>query len=207
MLSDEVKAVECCRIHQRVTRSAGRTERYAPRRSRSGPQRRPPAVVLPKTGSDGGGLDIAARLGHTIVPTTPALVPLVDDDEPWHRTLTGVSQETELALWTGGSIARRLRGSLLWTHFGSSGPVVLDMSRHWLRAQLAGQDPRITLNLLPGRPFESLEEEWRDRTASRPRTVSRFLARRPPSRQGLLRLPTAAIGPSRRRITIRDGGL
>jgi hypothetical protein len=33
------------------------------------------------------------------------------------------------------------------------------------------------------------------------------LARRPPSRQGLLRLPTAAIGPSRRRITIRDGGL
>ena len=127
-------------------------------------------LSLPKTGSDGGGLDIAARLGHTIVPTTPALVPLVDDDEPWHRTLTGVSQEAELALWTGGSIARRLTGSLLWTHFGSSGPVVLDMSRHWLRAQLAGQDPRITLNLLPGRSFESLEEEWRDRTALRPRT-------------------------------------
>ena len=127
-------------------------------------------LSLPKTGSDGGGLDIAGRLGHTIVPTTPALVPLVDDDEPWHRTLTGVSQEAELALWTGGSIARRLTGSLLWTHFGSSGPVVLDMSRHWLRAQLAGQDPRITLNLLPGRSFESLEEEWRDRTASRPRT-------------------------------------
>jgi predicted Rossmann fold flavoprotein len=31
-------------------------------------------LSLPKTGSDGGGLDIARRLGHTIVPTTPALV-------------------------------------------------------------------------------------------------------------------------------------
>ena len=121
-------------------------------------------LSLPKTGSDGGGLEIAGRLGHTIVPTTPALVPLVDDDEPWHRTLTGVSQEAELALWTDGSIARRLTGSLLWTHFGSSGPVVLDMSRHWLRARLEQRQVRITLNLVPGRSFESLEGECRART-------------------------------------------
>ena len=46
---------------------------------------------LPKTGSDGGGLEIARRLGHTIVPTTPALAPLLlaDDDAMQHawRTL------------------------------------------------------------------------------------------------------------------------
>jgi len=34
-------------------------------------------LSLPKSGSDGGGLAIAARLGHTIVPTTPALAPLI----------------------------------------------------------------------------------------------------------------------------------
>jgi predicted Rossmann fold flavoprotein len=142
-------------------------------------------LSLPKTGSDGGGLDIARRLGHTIVPTTPALVPLVDGDEPWHRALTGVSQEAELALWIDGSIARRLRGSLLWTHFGSSGPVILDMSRHWLRAQLENRNPRLTLNLIPGRSFEWLEQEWRDWTASRPRV----------SLQGVLGgLMPAAIG-------------
>ena len=41
---------------------------------------------LPKTGSDGAGYEIAERLGHTIVPTTPALVPLVlaADAEPAH---------------------------------------------------------------------------------------------------------------------------
>lgn len=126
-------------------------------------------LSLPKTGSDGGGLDIARRLGHTIVPTTPALVPLLDD-EPWHRALTGVAQEAELALWVDGSIARRLTGSLLWTHFGASGPVVLDMSRHWLRAHLEHRSPRITLNVMPGQSFESLEQEWRKWTASKPRT-------------------------------------
>ena len=34
---------------------------------------------LPKTGSDGGGYEIARALGHTLVPPTPALAPLVLD--------------------------------------------------------------------------------------------------------------------------------
>jgi predicted Rossmann fold flavoprotein len=126
-------------------------------------------LSLPKTGSDGSGLDLARRLGHTIVPTTPALVPLRDDDDTSHHALTGIAQDAELALWSDGAIARRLTGSLLWTHFGSSGPVVLDMSRHWLRAHLEHRNPRLTLNLLPGQSFESLEAQWRDWTTSRAR--------------------------------------
>src|SRR5262249_49262939 len=35
---------------------------------------------VPKTGSDGAGFEFASRLGHTIVPTTPALAPLLLDD-------------------------------------------------------------------------------------------------------------------------------
>ena len=127
-------------------------------------------LSLPKTGSDGNGLELARRLGHTIVPTTPALVPLLDDDNVRHQALTGVSQEAELALWIDGAIARRLTGSLLWTHFGSSGPVVLDLSRHWLRAHLEDRRPYITVNVIPGQSFESLEEQWRDWATSRPRT-------------------------------------
>lgn len=127
-------------------------------------------LSLPKTGSDGNGLDLARRFGHTIVATTPALVPLVDDDNMSHQALTGISQEAELALWIDGAIARRLTGSLLWTHFGTSGPVVLDMSRHWLRAQHENRHPRLTLNLLPGQSFESLETQWHEWTTSRPRT-------------------------------------
>jgi predicted Rossmann fold flavoprotein len=127
-------------------------------------------LSLPKTGSDGGGLSIAESLGHTIVPTTPALVPLITtDDQPLHHGLAGISQEAELALWIDGSVSRRLRGSLLWTHFGLSGPLVLDMSRHWLRARLEKRDVRLTLNLTGGKSFESLEEGWTKRTTARPR--------------------------------------
>jgi predicted Rossmann fold flavoprotein len=39
-------------------------------------------LSLPKTGSDGAGLDLARRLGHAIVPTTPSLVPLVAGSSP-----------------------------------------------------------------------------------------------------------------------------
>jgi predicted Rossmann fold flavoprotein len=128
-------------------------------------------LSLPKTGSDGRGLSIAESLGHTIISTTPALVPLVAlDNQALHKTLTGISQNAELALWLDGSISRRLRGSLLWTHFGLSGPLVLDMSRHWLRARLEQRAVRLTLNLVKGETFESLEKAWTLWTAARPRT-------------------------------------
>src|SRR6266550_1509143 len=82
---------------------------------------------LPKSGSDGAGLAIARRLGHTIVPTTPALAPLaLDADRSVHRELSGVSQNVELAVRVDGAVAVRLTGALLWTHFGISGPVALN---------------------------------------------------------------------------------
>jgi predicted Rossmann fold flavoprotein len=139
---------------------------------------------LPKTGSDGFGLEIAQRLGHTIVPTTPALVPLVTgDDEPLHQRLTGVAMDVELSLWVTGRIERRIAGSLLWTHFGVSGPVVLDASRHWLRAMLEERDaPAMTIGLLPGDTFEQLETHWSSLARSRPRvSIQTALAERIPA--------------------------
>jgi len=117
------------------------------------------------------------------VPTTPALAPLVTlDDQPLHQRLTGISQEVELVLWVDGSISRRLRGSLLWTHFGLSGPVVLDMSRHWLRARLEQRDVRLTINLAGGITFETLENDWTVGAAARPRlTLHGLLAEMVPA--------------------------
>jgi predicted Rossmann fold flavoprotein len=135
-------------------------------------------LSLPKTGSDGAGLEIARSLGHTIVPTTPALVPLtLGLDEPLHAQLRGVAQEVELSLWVDEAVSRRFRGALLWTHFGVSGPVVLDASRHWLRAQLEGRAPRVTINFVPGERFETLDARWTSIASARPRTsVSTALA-------------------------------
>ncbi|MEO8077957.1 MAG: NAD(P)/FAD-dependent oxidoreductase [Acidobacteriota bacterium] len=126
---------------------------------------------LPKTGSDGAGLEIARALGHTIVPTTPALVPLtLAPDEVLHAQLPGVAQEVELSVWVNGAIGRRDRGALLWTHFGVSGPVVLDVSRHWLRALLEGHQARMTISFLPDERFETLDARWTSIASTRPRT-------------------------------------
>jgi len=126
-------------------------------------------LSLPKTGSDGGGLEIARRLGHTIVPTTPALVPLTSADDQIHEALTGVAQDVDIAAWIDGGIAERIRGALLWTHFGVSGPAVLDVSRHWLRARLEQRDARLTINFAPGESFDSLDRTWTQQAEERPR--------------------------------------
>ena len=105
-------------------------------------------LSLPKTGSDGGGYGMVRSLGHTLVPTTPALVPLVLEGR-FHEGLSGVSQEVDLKVVATGAKPIHVRGALLWTHFGVSGPAILNVSRHFLRARLLGQGPRLFVNLLP----------------------------------------------------------
>jgi predicted flavoprotein YhiN len=125
---------------------------------------------LPKSGSDGAGFEIARRLGHTIVATTPALVPLLlEAGEPaMHRELSGVAHDAELTLWTDAAVEIRLRGSVLWTHFGISGPVTLNMSRHWLRATLEQRRASLTLSFCPDQTFDDVERWWTARTGERP---------------------------------------
>lgn len=129
---------------------------------------------LPKTGSDGAGYAFATSLGHTLVHTTPGLTPLVlatpaDGDRAIHKDLSGVSQEVELSIWVDGSVALRLTGSLLFTHFGISGPVVLDASRHWLRARHEGRPVHVTLGFCPGQRFEHVDARLTALAAERPR--------------------------------------
>ncbi len=125
---------------------------------------------LPKSGSDGAGLEFARSLGHTIVPTTSALVPLVLDETSStaiNRELAGVTHEAELAVWIDGRVATRLSGSLLWTHVGISGPVALNASRHWLRAEVEGRPVRLTLSFCPGGTFETQHAFWTAMVAAR----------------------------------------
>ena len=128
---------------------------------------------LPKSGSDGAGYEMAKRLGHTIVPTTPALAPLVLSQPSIHAQLSGVSQEVELAVWADGAILVRLAGALLWTHFGVSGPVAMNASRHWLRAKLEGREAAISVNFCPGRQFESVDADLQRVAAASPKTMLR----------------------------------
>jgi len=107
---------------------------------------------VPKTGSDGHGYAIARSLGHTTTEIFPALVPLVVEEGHWLTSLSGTSAEVELSVVAGKMLARQ-RGSMLFTHFGISGPAALDISRHWIAAKGAV----LVANFLPGETFESVE--------------------------------------------------
>lgn len=135
---------------------------------------------LPKTGSDGGGYGFARALGHTLVAQTPALAPLVLDPETAysiHAGLSGIAVDGEITVWVDGAVSTRLTGALLWTHFGISGPVVLDASRHWARARVEQRGVRLTLNLHPRERFEDVDARWLRAAAARPRgTVRAALA-------------------------------
>jgi predicted Rossmann fold flavoprotein len=127
---------------------------------------------LPKSGSDGAGYAFARGLGHTIVPTTPALAPLVLHDTgncSIHGELSGVSHDVRLDLWINGRRQTQVGGSLLWTHFGLSGPAALDASRHWLRARLEGDNARLTASFLPDDTFDGLDRRWQQLAVERPR--------------------------------------
>ncbi len=139
-------------------------------------------LSLPKTGSNGAGYTFARALGHSIVPTMPALEPLALTGD-FHAPLSGIAQDVEITVSVRDEKPVRLTGALLWTHFGVSGPVVLNASRHWRRAQLEQRPVTVTLNMLPGEDFASVERWLLETTQSMPRkSLRRLLGERLPAR-------------------------
>ncbi len=135
---------------------------------------------VPKTGSDGGGYALVQTFGHTVTKTFPALVPLVVTNGHWITEISGTSVDAELAVKSAtGRVVQRHRGSMLFTHFGLSGPVVLDISRHWI----ANQPATLAANFLPGETFESLDAALVEAAQRNPRaTIASVLRRRLPDR-------------------------
>ncbi|MCA9472234.1 MAG: NAD(P)/FAD-dependent oxidoreductase [Nitrospirales bacterium] len=113
---------------------------------------------LPKTGSDGSGWDIVRQLGHTVTACYPALVPLVLSDIFFHKTLSGISHQCAVTTRVQNRVIDRRSGSLLWTHFGVSGPVVMDASRFWVKAHQAGDGPVLSISFFPEHTFAEVEQ-------------------------------------------------
>ncbi|TWT37953.1 3-oxosteroid 1-dehydrogenase [Posidoniimonas corsicana] len=84
----------------------------------------------PGCGTTGDGYAWAKQLGHKIVPPRPALAPLTSTAD-WVHRLQGVTlPDVRLSVVEEGrKPADTRRGSLLFTHFGLSGPVAMDISR------------------------------------------------------------------------------
>lgn len=136
---------------------------------------------LPRSGSDGAGIEIARGLGHSVTPhLVPALVGLTLADGSYVRTLSGLAAEARLEVRSGsGRLLHAIAGPTLCTHVGLSGPAPMDVSRHWQLAVL--EDPQATLvvSWLPGETAESLDAGLQRLESSTPQ---RYLAQRLPAR-------------------------
>lgn len=104
-------------------------------------------LSYPLTGSDGSGLRIAERLGHTVTPLLPSLVPL-ECSGSVHRDLQGLSLRNigfTVRHRQSGKVVYKDFGEMMFTHFGITGPVVLSASSHLPKATLADYDAVIDL--------------------------------------------------------------
>ncbi len=152
---------------------------------------------LPRSGSDGSGWNILRNLGHTVTPTYAALVPLVLDPQMFHAELAGVSQDVELSVFVNNKRIDHRIGSMLWTHFGISGPVVMDASRHWTIARETGISPTLQCNLLPSESFQQVEQWLIQSTANRPKaSMLTHVSQRFTERTAAVLLRHAGIDPT-----------
>lgn len=111
----------------------------------------------PGCGTTGDGYAFAAAFGHTILPQRPALVPLTVQAE-WVADLRGVTlPDVNLRVIDNGKSLTARRGSMLFAHFGLTGPAPLDVSRA-VSGHPAPGTLTLELDLLPGEPEPVFEE-------------------------------------------------
>ncbi len=86
-------------------------------------------MSYPGTGSTGDGYRLASELGHTIVQPTAALAPidLVGDAHPALSPLS--LKNVSAALTSGGVVVKEQFGEMMFTPFGATGPIILDMGK------------------------------------------------------------------------------
>lgn len=117
-------------------------------------------TARPETGSSGDGFKWLGKLGHTINTPSVALVP-VKIKEKWSHKLQGLSlPNVKITLIDARARGEARIGKILFTHFGLSGPLVLNMSQSIGEALREGVIT-IELDLFPALDHSALDEKLR----------------------------------------------
>ena len=97
-----------------------------------------------------------------------------------------------------------VREDLLWTHFGVSGPVVMDASRFWTIARAKGEVVELHVNFLPGCSQEQARAWFIEQAGEHPRrSLSGTLIQRVPERFAMLLCRETGIDPHQSDRTAR----
>ena len=161
------------RLHSRIQSLIVQEGRAAGVVLENGERLEADAVILalggqsyPMTGSTGDGYALAREAGHHVLPPE-AVLSALETVENWPRALQGLAlKNVRLTLRSGRKTLYAELGEMLFTHFGISGPLVLEMSCH-LPAELA--QAQVTLDLKPGLTPEQLDLRLQRDFAAQPR--------------------------------------
>jgi predicted Rossmann fold flavoprotein len=112
----------------------------------------------PETGSTGDGLKWLSDFGHTVSKPTPTIVPL-SVKERWSKELSGVSLSfMKINFYLDGKKSFSKTGKILFTHFGLSGPLILN-SAHLVKGLLQGGLVTATIDAYPHTDLGALEKD------------------------------------------------
>lgn len=136
----------------------------------------------PETGSDGEGFKIIQELGHKIEKLSPALAPIKIKEE-WVGQLQGLSlKNVKISVLQGKKVLAFEQGDMIFTHFGISGPAVLNISPAVGKA-MQTKDVEISIDFLPDVNRHVLEQQMdKDFAGSPKKQLKNYLENFMPSR-------------------------
>jgi predicted Rossmann fold flavoprotein len=151
----------------------------------------------PATGSTGDGYAIARELGHEVVATRPALVPLQAEGAPPPGVRKVHLRNVEVRLRIDGRVRDRRFGEMDLTETGLDGPVILKISREAVAALDRRRSVEVELDLKPALDEAKLDARLiRDLEDRRVATWADLLA-------GLL--PRTLVAPISTQLGVPDG--
>ena len=155
----------------------------------------------PGCGTTGDGYRWLSGLGHTIAKLRPALTPVVTNIG-WVASLSGVTiGDVALRVMTSSEDKQvclaAARDSFLFTHFGLSGPAVLDVSRA-ITGHPQPQSLKLECDFLPKLRQEELDEQLqRDCAAAGKKHLAAIVSNRLPRRLAEALLTELQLGEVR----------
>ncbi|MCM8777526.1 MAG: NAD(P)/FAD-dependent oxidoreductase [Candidatus Omnitrophica bacterium] len=115
---------------------------------------------FPSTGSDGSGYKLSEKLGHTIIKPVPALCGIEVEERHLTKRCAGLSlKNVRVSAFLKDKEIGEEFGEVLFTHYGFSGPAVLNISGD-ISENIDKGKVSLSINLKPALSYQQLESRF-----------------------------------------------
>jgi predicted Rossmann fold flavoprotein len=154
----------------------------------------------PITGSTGDGFEWATDLGHSISEISPALVP-IKLKENWVKDLQGLAlNDVEVSILQNNKKHFQEMGDILFTHFGLSGPAILNISKK-IGELLRQGEVKLSLDLFSDLDMESLDKKIQEKINKNPKkSIKNIFVDFMPQRFAVVFMKYLGVGVERKAI-------